>query len=288
MRTARRHNQRFLTFGVLVVLSVGLISLGSRSGVFRPVLSAIMVPLNPILGALNWGADAALTAPPASEDYETLRDRSRELERTVAELQVEIVRLREIEQDYYRLAGLVNYAAERPDQNLIAANIIARDTSGYNRWIVINQGARQGIKVGNPVISDLGLVGRVEEVAATVAWIRLANDPASLINAVVQGAGAHGLIVGQLQGNLLMEKIPQEYPVEVGALVLTSGLGGTFPPNIVIGQVTNVSNPPAELFQQAQIRPTVDFEHLEIVAVIISFQPLDLSVFDGQMQGAEP
>lgn len=287
MRTARRQNQRLVVLGILVIACVILISTGSRSGILRPVISAIMYPLNPILGALDSGADATLSNTQTTEDYDTLAERSRELERTVAEMQVEIVRLREIEQDYYRLSGLVNYSAEHPDQNLITADVIALDTSGYNRWVIINQGARQGIKVGNPVISELGLVGRVEEVAATVSWVRLAIDPASLINAVVQDTNANGLVIGQLQGGLLMEEIPQEYTVEVGDLVLTSGLGGAFPADIVIGQVTTVNNPPAELFQEAQIRPTVNFDNLEIVAVITSFQPVDLSVFEDQIQGQD-
>lgn len=284
MRSARRANRRLLTFGVLTLLALGLLMAGARSGVLRPLYSAIMVPLSPLVGWLDSGTNATVDLTQPSEDYATLQERSRELERTVAELQVEIVRLREIERDYYRLSGLVNYASEHPDQTLVTADVIGKDTSSYNRWVIINRGARDGIQVGNPVISDLGLVGRVEEVAATVAWVRLANDPGSLINGRVQDTRAEGLVVGQLQGSLRMEKISQEFLIEAGDLVLTSGLGGAFPPDIVIGQVTSVRNPPAELFQEAEIRPTVDFENLDVVSVITDFQPLDLSVFDEQIQ----
>jgi rod shape-determining protein MreC len=82
-----------------------------------------------------------------------------------------------------------------------------------------------------------------------------------------------------------MEKIPQTQLMEVGDLVLTSGLGGTFPPDIVIGQVTSVRKPPAELFQTAEVRPTVDYNNLDIVMVITNFRPVDTSVFDEQIQG---
>jgi rod shape-determining protein MreC len=280
----RRQNRRLVTFGLLVILAVGLLTIGSRSGVLRPLISAVTIPLAPIARIFTGGTETALDLTETGEDIETLQRQNVELEKTVAELQVEIVRLREIERDYYRLSGLVNYASENPDQSVVSANVIARDTSSYLRWIIINRGARDGIQIGNPVMSDLGLVGRVEDVAADMAWIRLANDPSSFINARTQETRAEGIVIGQLQGTMLMDKIPQTQVMQIGDLVLTSGLGGTFPADIVIGQVTSVRKPPAELFQTAEIRPTVDYANLDIVMVITLFAPVDTSIFDEQLQ----
>jgi rod shape-determining protein MreC len=276
----RQENNRLLTFGLLLVVTLVLIFIGGRSGVLRPLISLVMAPLSPAARLMTDGVEAATGTGEEPEDAEALRERARDLERTVAELQVEIVRLREIEQDYYRLSGLLNYAAERPDQVLVTADVIARDTSGYLRWIIINRGARDGIHIGDPVISELGLVGRVEDVAANAAWIILANDPNSAINARLQNARAEGTVVGQLRGNLRMQFIPQEALVEIGDLVLTSGLGGRFPPDIVIGQVSSVRRQQAALFQEAEIRPTVDFARLELVSVITSFEPVDPGLFE--------
>jgi rod shape-determining protein MreC len=281
----RRESRRLFTFGLLILLALALLGLVSRSGLLRPAISAVMAPLAPLASLLTQGAEAATGLGEEPEDVQTLRERTRELEHTVAELQVEIVRLREIERDYYRLAGLVSYTAEHPDQSIITADVVARDTSSYLRWVVVNRGARDGIQIGNPVITDLGLVGRVEEVAANTAWVRLTIDPGSVINARLQNAHAEGLVRGQLRGNLRMEQIAQEALVEVGDLVLTSGLGGALPPDIVIGQVASIRQQPAELFQEADVRTTVDFESLEIVSVITSFQPIDLSAFDDITQG---
>ena len=127
--------------------------------------------------------------------------------------------------------------------------------------------------------SDLWLVGRVEKVAANAAWIRLEIDQASAINAILQTSRAEGTVVGQLQGGLRMEYIPQQAQIEANDLVLTSGLGGDFPADIVIGQVTSVRRQQADLFQEAEIRPTVDFSSLKIVSVITSFKPVDISSF---------
>jgi len=271
--------------GLLIFVAILILGVGNRSGILRPLTSVLMAPLSPLAGLFTSGADAASELADEPMDYAALQERNRELEGAVAELQVEIVRLREIEREYERLRGLLNYSNAHPDQTLVTAKVIARDTSGYLRWVIINRGTRDGIQIGNPVISELGLVGRVEDVAANAAWVRLAIDPGSAINARLQNARAEGTIVGLLQGGLRMELIPQEAVIETGDLALTSGLGGTFPAGIVIGQVLTVRRQPAALFQEAEIRPTVDYAHLELVSVITAFQPVDPSIFDDMLGG---
>jgi rod shape-determining protein MreC len=72
-----------------------------------------------------------------------------------------------------------------------------------------------------------------------------------------------------------MKYIPQEDTVNVNDIVLTSGLGGNFPKALIIGQVTTVYQHDIEMFQEAHIRPTVDFNELETVLVITNFLPAD-------------
>ena len=72
-----------------------------------------------------------------------------------------------------------------------------------------------------------------------------------------------------------MKYIPQGDVVNVNDIILTSGLGGNFPKKLIIGQITAVHQRDIEMFQQADIRPTVDFNNLEIVLVITDFLPAD-------------
>lgn len=283
----KRDNRRVLTFGALIIAVIVLIGLG-RAGVLHPLINLVTIPLKPVAGLLTDGTTSVLAMTGEREDYDALAEKVLEYERTIAELQVEVVRLREVEQDYYRLAELVDYQADNPGQNIVAADVIGQDTSSYLRWVILNKGTRDGIREGDPVVSDLGLVGRVETATAGMSWVRLVNDPASAVNARLQGADAEGTVVGQLQGGLRMEYIPQAAAIEVGDMALTSGLGGTFPPNIVIGQVTSVRRQQATFFQAAEVRPTVNFDNLRIVAVVTSFTPLDTSVLEPTGEGETP
>jgi rod shape-determining protein MreC len=283
MQQQKQQRNRLLTVGMLVVASVILLTVGSGFG--ETVGRILIVPFAPLAGLLTGGANGATGLVQPIEDPVELKRRNLDLERTVAGMQIELVQLREIEQDYKRLSGLANYISRQSGQTFVTADVIAIDTSSYLRWIIINRGARDGIAEGNPVISDLGLVGRVEDVAANASWVRLMIDPASVVNGRLQTSRAEGTISGQLQGGLLMDLIPQDIVVQPGDLVLTSGLGGTYPGGIVIGQVASVTRQPAALFQQADIRPTVNFADLEIISVITSFQQIDTSIFDQNLQG---
>jgi rod shape-determining protein MreC len=71
--------------------------------------------------------------------------------------------------------------------------------------------------------------------------------------------------------------IPQDASLETGDLVLTSGLGGGYPPDLIVGQVVNIRSREYDLFQQATIQPVVDFNRLQIVLVIVNFKPIDIS-----------
>ncbi len=278
MLNTRRDNRRVLIFGALIIATILVIALG-RSGVTGPVVTVLTTPLKPVSRLLTTATQSIRDMTAERQEYEALEAKVEEYERIIAELQEEVVYLRELRRDYDRLSGLVDYRAQHPDQNLVTADVIGRDTSSYLRWIIINRGSRDGIRVGHPVISNLGLVGRVERATAYASWVRLANDPGSAVNARLQRSGAEGTVIGQLQGDMRMEYIPQSVLVEPGDVVLTSGLGGTFPPGIVIGRVTSVRRQQATFFQAAEVQSTVDFDSLDIVSVVTSFNPVDPRVF---------
>jgi rod shape-determining protein MreC len=117
----------------------------------------------------------------------------------------------------------------------------------------------------------------VDAVIADAARVQLINDPASSVNVRLQNAETEASLVGSVTGDLLLQLIPQDVNVQQGDLVLTSGLGGGYPPDLIVGQVVNVRSRDFDLFQQATVQPVVDFNRLEIVLVIVNFKPVDIS-----------
>ena len=128
-----------------------------------------------------------------------------------------------------------------------------------------------------PVVTQQGLVGRVSQTTASAALVQLISDPGTVINVRLEPERVDGILSGSITGDAKLDFIPQSANIDPGDLVLTSGLGGNYPPNILIGQITSVRSQDFDLFQSASIQPVVDFDKLEIVLVITNFQPIDIS-----------
>jgi rod shape-determining protein MreC len=122
-----------------------------------------------------------------------------------------------------------------------------------------------------PVISARGLVGQISEVNLRSAKAMLITDLASSVNAISQETRATGIVQGDLSGALLMRFIQQNEKIEKGNIILTSGLGGRFPKRLVIGQVQAIKARDVDMFQTVELRPSVDFNTLEVVQVILNF-----------------
>ena len=263
---------------VLAVVSLGLLAFGGAS-VLEPVRGFVQVPLTAIQRALA-AAWAGFAPPPApAPEAAALAQRVAELEAEVAALQADNIQLREKETELRILSGLVEYARSQPDAKYLTANLIGRDTSPLLSYVILDRGSDDGVIRGMPVVTGDGLVGRIVEVSPTACKVQPITDPASAIAARLQASREAGVVVGQLGGGLEMQFITQQTRLEPGEVALTSGLGGTYPPGIVIGTVSAVQRLDYEVLQQAQIEPAVDLNQLEIVLIITNFTPVDLSPF---------
>jgi len=260
---------------VLALLVIGLIAL-ALGGYLTPISRYILTPL---VTAQTWLAtrfQAVQSYISAPQDIARIRQRNTDLEAQVSKLQAEIIDLKQQIAETRILSALVGFARANPDNQYAAAAVIGRDASPFLQYVIINRGSDFGIRRGMPVVNQQGLVGRIAAVTASAARVQLITDNASTINVRLDPSQTQGVLQGQITGDVVVNMIPQSANVQIGDLVLTSGLGGTYPPNILIGQVTGVRNRDYDLFQSASIQPAVDFSQLEIVLVITNFRPVDI------------
>ncbi|MFQ5886422.1 MAG: rod shape-determining protein MreC [Anaerolineae bacterium] len=206
------------------------------------------------------------------QDRETLRSQNEELQKLVDQLVIENVRLREAEIENITLRQQLGFKESNPDYQLVSAQVIGHDPSNVLEYITVDRGSGDGIAVGMPVVTSQGLVGRVVETYPRSSRVLLITDASSSVNALIQNSRATGVVQGKPGGGVVMRYIQQGEEVKVGDLVVTSGLGGNFPRRLVIGQVTAVRQKDIELFQEAEVEPTVEFDHLEMVMIITHFE----------------
>ena len=258
----------------LLVVGILLLALG---GYLAPISR---VALSPFISTQTWLASRYLairdflTAP---RDVTRLSQLNAQLEAEVARLQSQIIELQQENSELEILSALLDFARTHAENEYITAAVIGRDISPFLHYIIINRGSDDGLRRGMPVVSSQGLVGRVAAVTAGGARVQLITDPDTAINVRIQPSGAEALLQGSITGDLTVEAIPQDANLQNGDLVLTSGLGGNYPPDILIGQISGVRQRPVELFQSATIEPVVDFSLLEIVLVIVNFRSVDIA-----------
>jgi rod shape-determining protein MreC len=182
-------------------------------------------------------------------------------------LKARLIAIKENEQAQDRYAKIQDF---RNNQNYasIVANVIGRDPSNWNASLVIDKGKVEGIEVGQPVVSPLGVVGRIFEVGHNTSKVILLSDPTFAVAAVVQRSRENGLLTGTLQGILRLQYLTENADVKVGDTLVTSRLSTAFPEGILIGQITDVQASFNSHTVECLVEPAVDLSELEEVIVI--------------------
>lgn len=260
---------------VLVTVIVGVI-LFALSGYMQPFFSTVLSPLVDVQEWLSTRFMAVYEFVTIPRDVASLRDRNAVLEQENAVLQAEIVTLQQQLREAQMLYALLEFSRSQFETQTVAAAVIGKDPSPFLQYVIIDRGSDQGIRYGMPVITERGLVGRVDAVTANASRVQLITDPGAVVNVRIEPSGADGQLSGSVTSEITLGMISSDIIIESSNLVLTSGLGGTFPTDILVGQILGVRSAPNELFQTATIQPAVDFETLQAVLVITNFSPVNI------------
>jgi len=228
----------------------------------------------PVQHVAEWAADGVTTViedyvylVDVKSDNDHLRAENDRLRREMRVLRTDTQRLRELES----LLGL----RERLATETVTARVIAKDISPSFRVVrlAVDQGEQAGLRAGMPVVADEGLVGQVRRVSGRFADVLLTIDPESRVDVVVGESRARGRIEGLGERGRYRCRIQfdrADDQVDVGDEVFTSGLGKKFPPSILIGYVSSISDQEFGLQQEGEVTPSVDFTRLDEVLILTS------------------
>ena len=274
--TSNLHNARQSTGGrpliVLCVISLLLLTFYLREGDTGPihaVRGGVMTVTSPVrmLGsavAAPFGAlgNIAQNATASSETLSELKKRNEELTAQVAELS-------EAQETAERLEKLVGLKSTYSLEST-AARIIGSTGDAWTDSVIIDKGSASGFEVGMPVCSSGGVIGQIIEVSANTSTVRLITDDQSGVSAMIQGSRAQGVLQGQADGTLRLEYVVSDAEVATGDIVITSGIGGTFPKGLPLGTVASIDRAPNAVYYTIVVRAASSAESNEEVLVITS------------------
>lgn len=196
-----------------------------------------------------------------------VRRQNAELQRQLEEYKQREVHFQEAEQALTRLENLLDLKRQVA-LPVIGARVIAYDPTLWSRTAIINQGKVQGVKEGLPVLAPQGIVGRIVGVYPEYSKVMLIVDRKSSADAMVQRTRIRGMLKGKGGNRCSLEFVPKSADVQVGDLVLASGLVGLYPKGLVFGKVTAANKKNPGVFQEIEVSPNVDLSTVEEVLVV--------------------
>lgn len=276
MISRRRSQRRWVWLAVVAAVAVAVVLISSRiADGPRGLMTRFTLPAQLALRSVG---NELRAATGSVGDLATLRERNLELEQLVAQLTVDNLRLKEVESENSRLRGLLQFARTNSTFNYrgtqVVGRIVGSEPNSAIQSIVIDLGSAHGMETGMPVVTERGLVGRITDVYTNASRVLLITDSNSSVNTMLQNARVRGILRGRAGQSPIMDYLPQDQTITVADIVVTSGEGGNFPAGIPVGQVTDVLQNDADMFQRGVVRTTVDFDTLETVLVITNFVPL--------------
>jgi rod shape-determining protein MreC len=266
---------RILRTIVVFLFVIGLILL-SLGGILRPFLGIIM---DPFVVAQRWLSVRFMavydffTLP---RDVTELLQRNTQLENEVSNLQSQVIQMQEQLREAEVLYSLLDFARARPQDQYIASAVIGKDPSPFLHYVIIDHGSDDGVQYGMPVVTQQGLVGRVDAVTARASRVQLITDPESIVNVRLQNQNEDVQVEGSISGEITVGMVSQNITLNPGDILLTSGLGGNYPTDILVGQVINVEKTENELFQSASVQPVIDLTALRAVLIITNFTTINI------------
>ena len=203
----------------------------------------------------------------------------------VMQLELELASLRRAEAENRRLRAMLDYPSPI-GYSLIPARIQGLDLDPLRGFAWIDAGDRAGVEEGAAVLTVDGLAGVVDQVQPLRSRVRLLQSEAIAVSVRNVRTRALGIVDWDPgQGRLRVDQVPYRADFAVGDTLVSSGLGGVFPPDLPVGTVSAVSEPPERLLKDVALAPFVAFHQLEEVFVMAPVHARNGSLLDTTWRG---
>lgn len=254
--------QRF-AFALLVAGAFGVMVIGKADTVIvERIRAAVGDVITPVLNVLSRPVQTVNDLMADAQDLVTMRSE-------LARLREENVRLlswqnvaQRLEAENKALRSFLNYQTG-PQATFITARVVGDAGSAFVRSMLLNAGARDGVKNGQAVMTADGLAGRITEVGDSSARVLLITDINSRIPVLVERTRDRAMLAGDNSRQPQLSFLPPGVQVQIGDRIVTSGHGGTYPAGLPVGVVAAISDTGL-----VRVEPLVDWSRMEFVRVV--------------------
>ena len=206
------------------------------------------------------------------EDLHGVARENRLLRQSLVEASRTVSSLQEMKKENERFRSVLGF--EPPTEFiLLPAKIISVSGDHQPTIAVINVGSNDSVVINQPVINQDGLVGFVASTTPDFATVQLLTHPASRVAARVADSREMGIAKYSAPGRMVLDNLPIQSPVEIGDLIVSSGLGGIYPAGLELATVNRVVRIEEEPFCRIDLLPTVNFDSIEELFILKEIKP---------------
>jgi rod shape-determining protein MreC len=253
---------------VLVIASITLMTVDHRWHSLELVRSALSSVIYPLQYTIDLPIQLFYWADDALSSQKTLLEKNREFEERHLENRVQLQKLDIIEKENDRLRKLLS-AIPKTTERLLVSEIINVDVDPYRQLIILNKGSNNEAYQGQPIIDAQGIMGQIIHVGPLSSTAMLITDASHAIPVQVNRTGLRSIAFGSGKiDQLNLRHLPHSVDIKVGDLLITSGLGGTFPPNFPVAIVSKVERTAGEQFSLIEAKPHAQLEKSREVLLV--------------------
>lgn len=253
---------------VYLALALVLMVLDHRNGWLWRVRNMASMVVEPVYRLANLPSAGMRTLSVAFADRKLLTEQNQRLREDLLLANARLNRMASVAEQNQRLKELLD-TQRSLDLNVQLARVVGVDLGAYQQRLVLNLGARDGVKPGQPVIDAHGVMGQVVQTLPNTSVVMLVTDPSHAIPVVDERSGLRTVAYGARDGSgLVLPSIPLAADVQPGDKLFTSGLGGRFPPGFPVGKVVAVLPGTSGMFRVAQVQPAADIDRSDDVLLL--------------------
>lgn len=273
---------------VLIVASIVLMTADHRwhqLEIVRNALSHLLYPLQYTIDLpirLYYWGDETLSG------HQTLLDENRKLKDLHLQSRVQLQKLDILEKENARLRELLS-ATPKISERVLVAEIMSVDVDPYRQLLILNKSSRDDVYDGQPVIDAQGVMGQIVHVSASSSTMMLITDASHALPVQIDRTGLRAVAFGTGKIDYLdLRHIPHNADVREGDLLITSGLGGRFPPNYPVAKITHIERPMGEPFVNVRAEPLARLDRSREVLLVWHNPPTETAPPLDELPVVEP
>ncbi len=237
-------------------------------GRVRYYIAIVVTPLHLVADLPSRTSDAFHNFFKTRTELETDNQR---LQDEMLMLQFKLQKLDHLEAENQRLNELLK-ASSSFDDVAVRAQLVGESPDPFSKRVWINKGGNEGVFIGQPVVDAYGLMGQVVQVEPLTSWVLLITDPLHATPVQVNRNGVRAIAAGtpDMLNQLTLENVSITADIQVGDVLVTSGLDQKFPAGYRVGVVSSVKNDAGQSFANIRVTPTAQLDRSRNVLLLFS------------------